>query len=139
MSELKDILQLVTNGGAVVMLVLVAVGLYRVARDIVPAILKWLAEDTAAKTGMVAKLSALEVKVDTAGAGMTRAADQATAAIGQVREAVSAESFELATRVDQAERRITAAVRREQASDPPVSNTAPPAGRRAPVRVGAAI
>lgn len=123
MHELKDIIQLVTNGGAVVLLVLVAIGLYRVARDIVPAIRQWLTEDTAAKVGMVAKLSALEVKVDSVGAGVTRAAD-----------AVSGEGFELATRVDQAERRITAAVRREQASDPPASSA--PAGARRSLPAG---
>jgi hypothetical protein len=135
MHDLKDIIQLVTNGGAVVMLVLVAIGLYRIARDIVPAIRQWLKEDTAVKLEWSRVFAALEAKVDAAAVGATRAADQATVSLGHVRESVSAEARDLSTHIDQAERRITAAVRREHASDPPSSSPAP--ATRRPLRAPA--
>ena len=116
MGEVTTILHLVTNGGAIVLLTLVAVGLYRVARDVIPAIRQWLAEDTAAKIAITAKLTAIEVKVELLSASLTH-----------VRDAVSAEGADLSAHITAAERRITATVRREQASDPPAPPTSSPA------------
>lgn len=81
MAELKDVLHLVTEGGALVLLTLVLLALYRVIRDLSPSLKEWLQQDTAAKIEYAKILSALEAKVDVTHASLSQVEARITAVV----------------------------------------------------------
>lgn len=118
-----EIINVSTQGGAVVLLILLVRGLYTIAREMVPAAKDFLAALVAHLARFDTKVAVIETKVDGLGVAVGKAGTDAAAAIGRVGDSVQAEASELRTEVQRAERSIVAVVRREQASDPPPSRT----------------
>lgn len=115
MGNVKEILQLVTNGGAIVVLVLVGYGLYRMAADIVPTVKEFLSSLVATQREMLGRLAAMDAKIDASARALDKLEVSAAGGFDDVREDIR-----------HTERSIVAAVRREQASDPPPRSSAAP-------------
>lgn len=140
--QVTEIVQLAVQGGFAVVLVLAGIGIYRLAREWVPQFMGFIQRLTDSQAAHTERLSVTDAKVealiagqarltasveklgDVASAAIVRAGDAAGAALGKLGDVVAAEGFETRSSLADAERRITAAVRREQASDPPPRSSA---------------
>ena len=118
-----EIVNLVTQGGALVLLVLASIGVYKIAKDVVPSVKEFLAALVAQLGELRTKVALIEVKVDGGAAAVASRISDASGALAKVGDAVAAEALEVKLEVQASERRVTSAIRREQASDPPPSRT----------------
>ena len=118
-----EIINLATQGGALVLLVLVGYGTYRVGRDVVPPIKDFLLALVAQIAAIGTRVAVIEAMSTHHAAAVAGRIAEASGALGKVGDAVAAEALEVRLEVQAAERRLTSAIRREQASDPPPSRT----------------
>lgn len=110
---MNNTLETVIQGGALGLLAVLVVGAIYLAAAVVPAI-----------RGFFEQLTIRLASIDTRAAVVEAKADAIAVAVARLEDALSAEVVELRQELGRAERRITAAVHREQPSDPP-----PPASR----------
>lgn len=126
------VLQIVTQGGAVVLLALVLLGLWRIAKDTVPAVKDFLLNLTASVADLKAKVAVIDTKVDAvdkkaeaAMGAVVRTGEATAGALGKLVDVVRTE----AARDDEAlaalERRLGSVIRRELDSDPPAPPSRP--------------
>ena len=126
------VLQIVTQGGAVVLLALVLLGLWRFAKDTVPAIKDFLLSLTASVADLKAKTAVLEVKLDAVGAEVKAAAGAVVRtgdATASALEKLADNTHDDAARQDEVlaalERRLASLIRRELPSEPPAPPSRP--------------
>lgn len=116
---MKETIKLVTEGGSLALLIAVLLGLFYLARSVVPAIKDFFVALTTRLSEIKTDVEVIKTKVDQGTGAAASAYRSGGEAIGKVEDAVRVEAFELKDALGQAERRITAAIRREQSSDPP--------------------
>lgn len=119
MNDMVQILNLVTQGGAVVLLALLGFGLYKLARDTIPAVKDFFSQLVTSLGALQARVAVIETKVDATNTAVSKGNSDATSAIGRVTDTVQAEAFEVKQELGATERRLAAVIRREQVSDPP--------------------
>jgi len=126
----KGTLELVIQGGAVGLLALLLGGMIYVAVKLVPAVKAFFERLTASLGTLETRAAVIETKLDAAAAASALSAtasttaamastSSVTSAVARVSDAVASESFEVKQALGDTERRLTAVIRREQASDPP--------------------
>lgn len=134
--DVKTIAQLVVQGGFGVALLLVLFGMYRLARENIPGVMSFLKDTTIKQAVTDTKVDALVKSAADMTAAITkqgelfqaalqRAADTTSGAIGKLGDALQEEGKETRLAIVEVERRITAAVHREQADNPPPSTSRP--------------
>ena len=125
-SSMSETIKVVADGGGLVVLVFVLAGMGYLAVRVVPAMTSFFAGLTARHADVVAKQAATDTKVDAliaASAAMSTAiarfGEIVQGSVGKAGDVVQEEARETREAIAAAESRITRAVRREQASDPP--------------------
>ena len=147
--DVVNIVQIITQGGAFALLVVLCLGLYKLARDVIPAFKDFLGGLTANLADLKAKVAVIEVKQDTTNAkidgvtsAITRTGDATVGALGKLSDVTHEDAAQQSEAISALERRLAAAIRRELTSDPPApasrpSFTAtPPSGMQRTPRVG---
>lgn len=148
--EVVNIVQIVTQGGAFALLVVLCLGLYKIVRDVVPAFKDFLGNLTASLADLKAKVAVIEVKQDTTNAkidgvtsAITRTSDATVGALGKLSDVTHEDAAQQSEAIAALERRLAAAIRREISSDPPAPAsrpsfvTTPPTGMPRTARTGA--
>lgn len=147
--EVVNIVQIVTQGGAFALLVVLCLGLYKIVRDVVPALKDFLGNLTASLADLKAKVAVIEVKQDTTNAkidgvtsAITRTGDATVGALGKLSDVTHEDAAQQSEAIAALERRLAAAIRRELSSDPPAPTSrpsfaaTPPTGMQRTSRVG---
>lgn len=131
---MKDTLETVVQGGALGLLALLLGGAIYLAAAVLPSIRSFFEGLTEQLREIGKRQAVMEAKLDAVGAAVVESGKATAGSLGRLGDAVAAEAFEVRQDLGAAERRITAAVRREQASDPPpqsrTSVPTPPTGLR---------
>lgn len=148
MMDVVNIVQIVTQGGAFALLLVFCIGLYKIARDMIPAVKDFLVGLTSSiadlKTQVAvirAEQTAIAAKVDGATGAILKTGDATVVTLGRLADIAHEDAAHNDEALAALERRLGAAIRRELSSDPPgpasrPSLTTPASGLPRTSRVG---
>lgn len=122
-----NIVQIISQGGALALLVAVCIGLYKIARDMTPAVKDFLAGLTGSISDLKTQVAiirteqaAISAKVDATTSAILKTGDATVATLGRLSDIAHDDAAHQDEALAGLERRIIAAIRRElPTSDPP--------------------